>query len=150
MWSTAPPPSPLFTVTKHSCMVSAEPGVFLPASRHHRARLHPLPVGSLNTALASACVWMICLRSTAMLGTLFCVSCFRAACSEEEKKHLIYRMLAFNASLPCSKEFLSHFGLLLSGMWTLSCKVKLPAEETHSFLTWTKWSLDCSREESSN
>lgn len=45
-----------------------------------------VPVGSLNTALASACVWMILFRSTAMLGTLFWASCFSAACKDEGKK----------------------------------------------------------------
>lgn len=38
-----------------------------------------LPVGSLNTALASACVWTMLFRSTAMFGTLFLTSCFSAA-----------------------------------------------------------------------
>lgn len=49
-----------------------------------------LPVGSLNTALASACVWTMLLRRTAMLGTLFLGSCFRAACRDEELEEVSF------------------------------------------------------------
>lgn len=45
------------------------------------------PVGSLNTALASACVWTMLFSSTAMLGTLFVLSCFSAACKDQQEKY---------------------------------------------------------------
>lgn len=41
--------------------------------------MHVLPVGSLNTALASACVCKMLFNTTAMLGTLFLDSCLKAA-----------------------------------------------------------------------
>lgn len=48
-----------------------------------------LPVGSLNTALASACVWTRLFSSTAMLGTLFFARRFSAACDDVgDKKQL--------------------------------------------------------------
>lgn len=61
-----------------------------------------LPVGSLNTALASALVWMMLFSSTAMLGTLFLGSCLRAAWSKEEKKKKHLSLLLFRERFPVS------------------------------------------------
>lgn len=52
------------------------------------ARARPrLPVGSLNTAPASTLVLVRVLIITAMLGTLFFGSCFKAACTRRPSSH---------------------------------------------------------------
>lgn len=88
------PPPPISFILRHLFTVYLEPGVFLPRYYRVRVRVCPLPVGSLNTALASACVWMMLFRSTAMLGTLFFASCFSAACSDEGKQTSSYYLVS--------------------------------------------------------